>query len=172
MAAGSADGRASLPGCSTDAGWRRFGRSRALLFSSGIHRTTSRATMCSFFFRSANAVNGTSATSAVETHRFVSSSSIVFVYSLTSDVSSVMASRTSRFAPRGGPVAPRRSRWARTIGAVVLDCGRHNCPDKTGILGLMHRQVLNQIGGSRLTDRVTAPVELASFACVGRGLLW
>ena len=157
---GSAGRWASLPGCSTDAGWRRFSWSRALLFSSGIHRTTSRAAMCSFFFREANAVNGTSATSAVETHRFVSSSKIAFVYSLAPNAPSVMASRTSRFVPRGVPVGPRRSSRARTVGAVVLDCGRHNYPDKTGILGLMHLQILNQIGGSRLIDRVTAPVEL------------
>lgn len=138
-----------------------------MLFSSGIHRTTSRATMCSFFFREANAVNGTSGTSAVETHRFVPSSTIVFVCSLACDASSVTASRASRFAPWGEPVAPRRRRWARTVGAVVLDCGSHNYPDETGILGLVHSQVLNQIGESRLIDRVTAPVESAP-ACSRR----
>ena len=54
--------------------------SSAFLFSSGIRRTTRRPGTCSVFFREVNAVNGTSATSALEIHRPVVSSKIASVY--------------------------------------------------------------------------------------------
>lgn len=56
--------------------------SAAFLFSSGMRRTTSRHTTWSVFFLEVNAVRGTSATSAVDTHRPASSSQIASVYSI------------------------------------------------------------------------------------------
>ncbi len=63
---------------------------RLQALKSGIRRTTSRPGTWSAFFCAANAVNGTSATSAREIHCCVSSSKMASVYSMVVHAASSM----------------------------------------------------------------------------------